>query len=280
MKSFFKKLMFWKSRVPRVALVRLTGIIAAGSSPLKRGLNLDSIDPVLKKAFGMRRIKAVILVINSPGGSPVQSALIGARIRQLAKKHDVPVLAFCEDVAASGGYWLATAADEIFANNASIIGSIGVISAGFGFPQALEKLGVERRVYTSGKSKSMLDPFRPEKEEDVQYLQSLQSDIHQTFIDQVKSRRGGRLDASEDELYSGQFWTGVKARELGLVDGLGTMHDMLTERFGDELEIVAVQPKRQFFSFSGPAGEAVGRAGADHLVAHLEERNYWQRFGL
>ena len=134
MKSFLQTLMFWKSRVPRVALVRLTGIIAAGSSPLKRGLNLDSIDPMLKKAFGMRRIKAVILVINSPGGSPVQSALIGARIRQLAKKHDVPVLAFCEDVAASGGYWLATAADEIFANNASIIGSIGVISAGFGFP--------------------------------------------------------------------------------------------------------------------------------------------------
>ena len=280
MKSFFQKLMFWKSRVPRVALVRLTGVIGAGSSPLKRGLNLESVDPMLKKAFGMRRIKAVILVINSPGGSPVQSALIGARIRQLAKKHDVPVLAFCEDVAASGGYWLATAADEIYANDASVIGSIGVISAGFGFPQALEKLGVERRVYTSGKSKSMLDPFRPEKEEDVKYLQTLQSDIHQTFIHQVKTRRGGRLDAPEDDLFTGQFWTGVKARELGLVDGLGTMHDMLSDRFGDELEIVAVQPKRQFLSFSGPAGEAAGRAGADYLTAHLEERSYWQRYGL
>ena len=192
----------------------------------------------------------------------------------------MPVLAFCEDVAASGGYWLATAADEIYANDASVIGSIGVISAGFGFPQALEKLGVERRVYTSGKSKSMLDPFRPEKEEDVKYLQTLQSDIHQTFIHQVKTRRGGRLDAPEDELFTGQFWTGVKARELGLVDGLGTMHDMLSERFGDELEIVAVQPKRQFLSFSGPAGEAAGRAGADYLTAHLEERSYWQRYGL
>ena len=280
MKSFLKRLMFWKSRVPRVALVRLTGVIAAGSSPLKRGLNLESVDPVLKKAFGMRRIKAVILVINSPGGSPVQSALIGARIRQLAKKHNVPVLAFCEDVAASGGYWLATAADEIYANYASVIGSIGVISAGFGFPQALEKLGVERRVYTSGKSKSMLDPFRPEKEEDVQYLKTLQSDIHQTFVDQVKTRRGGRLDAPEDELFSGQFWTGVKARELGLVDGLGTMHDMLFDRFGDELDIVVVQPKRQFLSFSGPVGEAAGRAGADYLTAHIEERSYWQRYGL
>ena len=280
MKSFFQKLMFWKSGVPRVAMVRLAGVIAAGGSPLKRGLNLDSVDTVLKKAFGMRRIKAVILVINSPGGSPVQSALIGARIRQLAKKHDVPVLAFCEDVAASGGYWLATAADEIYANDASVIGSIGVISAGFGFPLALEKLGVERRVYTSGKSKSMLDPFRPEKEEDVQYLKALQSDIHQTFIDQVKKRRGSRLDAPEDELFSGQFWTGVKARELGLVDGLGTMHDVLSDRFGDKLEIVAVQPKRQFLSFSGPAGEAAGRAGVDYLTAHLEERSYWQRFGL
>jgi len=280
MKSFFQKLMFWKSRVPRVALVRLTGVISAGSSPLKRGLNLESVDPMLKKAFSMRRIQAVILVINSPGGSPVQSALIGARIRQLAKKHDVPVLAFCEDVAASGGYWLATAADEIYANDASVIGSIGVISAGFGFPQALEKLGVERRVYTSGKSKSMLDPFRPEKEEDVKYLQTLQSDIHQTFIHQVKTRRGGRLDAPEDDLFTGQFWTGVKARELGLVDGLGTMHDILSDRFGDELEIVAVQPKRKFLSFSGPAGEAAGRAGADYLTAHLEERSYWQRYGL
>jgi signal peptide peptidase SppA len=280
MKLFFKKLMFWKSRVPRVAMVRLAGVIAAGGSPLKRGLNLDSIDPVLKKAFGMRRIQAVILVINSPGGSPVQSALIGARIRQLAKKHDVPVLAFCEDVAASGGYWLATSADEIYANDASVIGSIGVISAGFGFPRTLEKLGVERRVYTSGKSKSMLDPFRPEKKEDVQHLEALQSDIHQTFINQVKTRRGSRLDSPEDELFSGQFWTGVKARELGLVDGLGAMHDVLSERFGNELEIVAIQPKRQFLSFAGPAGEAVGRAGADYLAVHLEERSYWQRFGL
>ena len=280
MKSFFRKLMFWKSREPRVAVVRLVGVIAAAGSPLKRGLNLDSIDPVLKKAFGMRRIEAVILVINSPGGSPVQSALMGARIRQLAKKHEVPVLAFCEDVAASGGYWLATSADEIYANEASVIGSIGVISAGFGFPQALEKLGVERRVYTSGKSKSMLDPFRPEKEEDVQYLKALQSDIHQTFIDQVKTRRGSRLDASEDELFSGQFWTGLKALELGLVDGLGTMYEVLADRFGDKLEIVVIQPKRQFLSFSGPAGEAAGKAGADYLTAYFEERSYWHRFGL
>jgi len=280
MKSFFQKLMFWKSRVPRVAVVRLAGVIVAGGSPLKRGLNLDSVEPMLKKAFSLRRIKAVIIVINSPGGSPVQSALIGKRIRQLAKKHDMPVLAFCEDVAASGGYWLATSADEIYANEASVIGSIGVISAGFGFPQALEKLGIERRVYTSGKSKSMLDPFRPEKEEDVQYLKALQSDIHQTFIDQVKTRRGSRLNASEDELFSGQFWTGIKAYELGLVDSLGTMHDVLSDRFGEELEIIAVQPKRQFLSFSGPAGEAAGRAGADYLIAHLEERSYWQRIGL
>ena len=280
MKSFLRKLMFWKSSAPRVAVVRLAGVIASSGSPLRRGLNLDEVDPLLKKAFGLRRAKAVVLAINSPGGSPVQSALIGARIRQLAKKHDVPVLAFCEDVAASGGYWLATSADEIYANEASVIGSIGVISAGFGFPQALEKLGVERRVYTSGKSKSMLDPFRPENDEDIAYLKDLQSEIHQTFIDQVRSRRGSRLSAPEDELFSGRFWTGVKALDLGLVDGLGTMHDVLASRFGEQLELVAVQPKRPFLSFAGPAGSAAGRAAADHLTTQMDERAHWQRFGL
>ena len=280
MKSLFRKLMFWRSSVPRVAMVRLAGVIASGGSPLRRGLNLDAVDPLLKKAFGLRRTKAVVLVINSPGGSPVQSALIGARIRQLAKKHNVPVLAFCEDVAASGGYWLATAADEIYAGQASVIGSIGVISAGFGFPQAMEKLGVERRIYTSGKSKSMLDPFRPEIEEDIAYLEDLQSDIHQTFIDQVKSRRGSRLSAPEDELFSGRFWTGTKALELGLVDGLGAMHDVLAERFGEQLDLVAVQPRRQLLSFAGPAGTAAGLAAADQLATHLEHRAHWQRFGL
>ena len=280
MKTGLRRLMFWKSSIPRVAVVRLAGVIATGGSPLRRGLNLESVDPLLKKAFAMRRVKAVVLVINSPGGSPVQSALIGARIRQLAKKHNVPVLAFCEDVAASGGYWLATAADEIYANQASVIGSIGVISAGFGFPQALEKLGVERRIYTSGKSKSMLDPFRPEVEEDIAYLKDLQSDIHQTFIEQVKSRRGSRLAASEDELFSGRFWTGTKAVELGLVDGLGVMHDVLAERFGDQLDLVAIQPKRQLLSFGGSAGAAAGQAAADHLASHIEHRAHWQRFGL
>ena len=280
MKTGLRRLMFWKSSIPRVAVVRLAGVIATGGSPLRRGLNLESVDPLLKKAFAVRRVKAVVLVINSPGGSPVQSALIGARIRQLAKKHNVPVLAFCEDVAASGGYWLATAADEIYANQASVIGSIGVISAGFGFPQALEKLGVERRVYTSGKSKSMLDPFRPEVEEDIAYLKDLQSDIHQTFIEQVKSRRGSRLAASEDELFSGRFWTGTKAVELGLVDGLGVMHDVLAERFGDQLDLVAIQPKRQLLSFGGSAGASAGQAAADHLAAHIEHRAHWQRFGL
>ena len=280
MKTGLRRLMFWKSSIPRVAVVRLAGVIATGGSPLRRGLNLESVDPLLKKAFAVRRVKAVVLVINSPGGSPVQSALIGARIRQLAKKHNVPVLAFCEDVAASGGYWLATAADEIYANQASVIGSIGVISAGFGFPQALEKLGVERRIYTSGKSKSMLDPFRPEVEEDIAYLKDLQSDIHQTFIEQVKSRRGSRLAASEDELFSGRFWTGTKAVELGLVDGLGVMHDVLAERFGDQLDLVAIQPKRQLLSFGGSAGAAAGQAAADHLASHIEHRAHWQRFGL
>ena len=170
--SIFEKLLFWKKAHPRVAVVRLAGVIGGQGGGLRRGLTLDSVAPVLKKAFAISGIKAVAIIINSPGGSPVQSELIAARIRQLADKHQVPVLGFCEDVAASGGYWLAASADEIYASNASVIGSIGVISAGFGFPDVLEKLGIERRVYTSGKSKSMLDPFRPENAEDVAILRA------------------------------------------------------------------------------------------------------------
>jgi signal peptide peptidase SppA len=274
--ALLNRLKFWKRTTPRVAVIRLVGVIGGQTGGLRRGLNFDSVAPLLKKAFNVSRIRAVVLVINSPGGSPVQSQLIAARIRQLSKEKDVPVLSFCEDVAASGGYWLAAAADEIYASEASVIGSIGVISAGFGFPELLEKIGVERRVYTSGKSKSMLDPFRPEKPEDVEYLKSLQNDIHQQFIDYVRTRRGTRLSEDEAELFSGRFWTGRHALKLGLIDNTGLLHDVLETRFGKEVEQVAISQKRSFLPFGGGMAESL----MDHFLARLEARGLWQRFGL
>lgn len=274
--SVFRKLLFWKKPHPRVAIVRLAGVIGGQGGALRRGLTLDSVAPVLKKAFAISGIKAVAIIINSPGGSPVQSELIAARIRQLADKHDVPVLGFCEDVAASGGYWLAASADEIYASNASVIGSIGVISAGFGFPDVLEKLGIERRVYTSGKSKSMLDPFRPENADDVAYLKSLQSDIHEQFIDYVRHRRGTRLAGDEDELFSGRFWTGRQAQKLGLIDQIGLLHNVLEARFGKDVKLITVAQKRGLLPF----GAGMAESAADQVLDRLESRSLWQRFGL
>ena len=293
--SFMHRLKFWKSSSPLVSMVRLQGIISS-SSLSRKGLNLDNLESVLKKAFSMSGVKAVALIINSPGGSPVQSELIGAHIRRLSKTHNVPVLAFCEDVAASGGYWLAASADEIYASEASIIGSIGVISAGFGFPDALTRLGIERRVYTSGKSKSMLDPFQPEKPDDVTYLKSVQSTIHEHFIEFVKQRRGSKLTAqssvtgegasapktdgvSDDAggmIFSGRFWTGSKALELGLIDGIGTHHSILESRFGKDVRIVTVHQKRAFFPF----GSTLAEAFIDNVSDRFFARNLWQRFGL
>ena len=274
--SFFRKLLFWKKSHPRVAVVRLAGVIGAPGGAFRRGLTLDSVAPLLKKAFSTADIKAVALIVNSPGGSPVQSELIAARIRQLAVKHEVPILCFCEDVAASGGYWLAASADEIYASSASVIGSIGVISAGFGFPDVLEKLGIERRVYTSGKSKSMLDPFRPENPEDVAYLKNLQSDIHEQFIDYVRRRRGTRLNGEESELFSGRFWTGRQAEKLGLIDQIGRLHDVLEARFGKEVKLITVAQKRGLLPF----GTGMAESATDRVIDRLEARSLWQRFGL
>ena len=210
------RLLFWRKRRAVVPVVRLSGVIAAGGG-LRRGISLEAVEPQLKKAFSIKSAKAVALIINSPGGSPVQSALIGQRVRDLERKADVPVLAFCEDVAASGGYWLAASADEIYANGASIIGSIGVVSAGFGFDRAIERLGIDRRVYTAGERKAILDPFRPEAEEDVARLKSLQVEIHQQFIAHVVERRGGKLKGAHEDLFSGAFWSGETAVGLGPV---------------------------------------------------------------
>src|SRR6185312_3444771 len=224
----------FRSGQPLVHVVRLHGAIGLGT-PLRPALTLEAIAATLERAFARKGIAAVALEINSPGGSAVQSALIYARLRALADEHKVPIYVFCEDVAASGGYWLACAGDEIYADASSIVGSIGVVSAGFGFVEAIRKLGIERRVHTAGENKAILDPFRPERPEDVERLKSLQLDVHEEFKTLVRHRRAGRLDEANADLFTGAFWSGRRAVELGLVDGLGNMHQILRERYGADV---------------------------------------------
>ena len=254
---------------PTIAILRLQGVIASGGAGR---LNDASLAPLIEKAFRKGKPKAVALVLNSPGGSPVQSSLIAARIRRLADEKNVPVLAFVEDVAASGGYWLATAADEIFADPNSIVGSIGVISAGFGFTDLIAKHGIERRVYTAGKSKSMLDPFRPEQPDDVARLRDLQEQIHEAFIAQVKSRRGAKL-AETDDLFTGEIWVGEKAQAVGLIDGIGHIVPTMKARFGKDTRFVTYKQRRPFLS-------RFGAAVTGNVTAALEDRVAFARFGL
>ena len=265
-------------RGPVVPVVRLSGIIASSSLLGSRGLSIESVAPLLKRAFDTRGAKAVALTLNSPGGSPVQSALIAQRIRLLANEKGLKVIAFVEDVAASGGYWLACAADEIIVDPHSIVGSIGVISAGFGFQDLIARIGVERRVHTSGERKSMLDPFRPENPEDVERLKRLQGEIHDGFKDWVRERRTTRLAADEGMLFTGEFWTGRRALELGLVDGLGELRATLQARYGAKVHLPAIAPRRRLLARFG-LGAAVDGIGPTTLAA-LEERFHWQRFGL
>ena len=270
------------SRRPVVPVVRLSGVIASGGLLGSRGLNIESVAPLLKRAFETRHAQAVALSINSPGGSPVQSALIGQRIRLLAREKNLKVIAFVEDVAASGGYWLACAADEIVVDPSSIVGSIGVISAGFGFQDLLSRIGVERRVHTSGERKAMLDPFRPERPEDVERLLGLQAEIHDDFKAWVRERRAGRLKGEESKLFSGEFWTGRRGLELGLVDGLGELRATLQARYGQKVHLPIVVPRRRLLARLG-LGSSLGgnleRLGPETLAA-IEERQHWQRFGL
>ena len=267
---------------PQVAVIRLSGVIGQGGGLRKGGLNLADLSESIEEAFELSKVKAVALVINSPGGSPVQSSLIAGLIRQLAEEKNIPVLAFCEDAAASGGYWLACAADEIYAQPASILGSIGVISAGFGFTDAIEKLGIERRVYTSGETKSQLDPFKPEKASDIKHIKSLQADIHEQFKNYVKSRRGERLDSDDKHMFSGSFWTGVKAQEMGLIDAIGDMRSVCRDKFGDKVKFkVMTQPKSWVQKKLGmmnmkSAIENIGPAA----INSAEDRLWWNRLGL
>ena len=279
----FNPIARFRNPPPTVGVLRLYGVIGT-PSPWSRHLSLSGLAQGIEKAFKFRNLKAVALAINSPGGAATQSALIAKRIRAMAEEKDVPVFAFAEDVAASGGYWLACAGDEIYADENSIVGSIGVVSAGFGLDGLIERIGVERRLYTSGEKKALLDPFLRAKPEDVKLLQEIQGDVHESFKGMVRKRRRGKLRADEDELFSGQFWTGRKALELGLIDGIGDLRTVMRERFGDKVKLRPIALRRSWWQrrsgiFSGAA--AAGPADwADGALAAVEERLWWNRFGL
>jgi serine protease SohB len=274
----------FRADIPVVPVVRLNGVIGV-SSPLRPGLMLATTARTLERAFSIRRARAVALVINSPGGSPAQSHLIFRRIRQLSEEKNIPVLAFIEDVGASGGYMLACAADEIICDTYSIVGSIGVVGGSFGFTKLMEKLGVERRIYTSGDRKVMLDPFMPEDPDDVKRIKAVQKDIHDHFIELVKDRRGGRLNGADEVLFSGEFWTADKAIELGLADHHGELRACLRERYGDKVRMPLIAEARNFFGRKIPsvlmADVFGGKSGlADDLIAALETRAIWSRYGF
>ena len=272
--------------IPVVPVIRLSGAIGL-STPLRPGVTLAGVARPLERAFGMRRARAVALLINSPGGSPVQSHAIYRRIRQLAEEKGVPVIAFAEDVIASGGYMIACAADEIVCDPSSIVGSIGVVGGSFGFVRLMEKLGIERRLYTSGERKAMLDPFLPEKPDDVNRLKAVQRDIHEDFIALVKERRGARLVGPENDLFSGEFWTGRKAVELGIADSIGDLRSTLRQRFGDDVVTPLVSPARGWLGRVQPGVGATEWDGflhrpnfAGEVISALEARALWARYGL
>jgi signal peptide peptidase SppA len=278
------------SRTLTVPVLRFTGPIGM-ATPLRPGLALASAAGPIERAFSMSRLPTVAVAVNSPGGSPVQSNLIFRRIRQLAKEKQKRVYVFCEDVAASGGYFLALAGDEIYADPSSIVGSIGVISASFGLDKLIDRFGIERRVHTAGKDKGALDPFRPERPEDVALLRELQRDVHDVFIGVVKERRAGKLNGQEDELFSGAFWSAARARELGLIDGIGDLRSKMQELHGRKVRLKAVpmgpggllSRLRRIPGFQWSItneGFAFAPSLADDLLSAIEVRALWSRFGL
>jgi serine protease SohB len=270
--------------IPVVPVVRLSGVIGV-TTPLRPGLMLSSVARTLERAFSVRNARAVALIVNSPGGSPAQSHLIFRRIRQLAEEKKLPVIAFVEDVGASGGYMLSCAADEIICDPFSIVGSIGVVGGSFGFPKLMEKLGVERRLYTAGERKVMLDPFLPEKPEDVKRIKAIQKEIHEQFIALVKERRGTRLKGAEKTLFSGEFWTAQVAIDFGLADRLGDLRSTLRQRYGDKVRMPVITAERGLLGRWIPGLSSLQaltrRPGfADEVISALEARALWGRYGL
>ena len=272
----------WRSDIPVVPVVRLSGVIGV-ATPLRPGMMMSTVARSLERAFETRNARAVALAINSPGGSPSQSHLIFQRIRQLAEEKNLPVIAFIEDVGASGGYMLACAADEIVCDQFSIVGSIGVVGGSFGFPKLMEKLGIERRIYSSGDRKVMLDPFEPEKPEDVKRLKAIQKEIHEHFIALVRTRRAARLTGPDKTLFSGEFWTAQRALELGLADRIGDLRSTLRERYGDKVRTPLVSAERGLLG-RRLRGVGIGLPDssglADDLVSAVETRALWSRYGL
>jgi len=266
--SFFKKKKL-------VAHIKLNGVIG-NAGKFKQGIDFAGQEEIIEKAFSLKKAIVVAITINSPGGSPVQSHLIYKFIRAQAKKNKKKVMVFAEDVAASGGYLIACAGDEIYANSSSIIGSIGVIYSSFGFTELIKKIGVERRVHTAGKNKSSLDPFQEEKSEDIERLKNIQLDLHKDFIKVVEESRGVKLKTDGIELFSGEFWAGSKAKELGLIDGLGNANEILKEKFGEDVVIKKFEKPKGWFSkkFSSSINQV------DQLANILEERSIWQRYGF
>ena len=286
MKRLFNRLLpaALRSNAVTIPVLRLHGAIMAGGSQFRPSLSLAATAGVIEKAFAFKDAPAVAISINSPGGSPVQSRLIYKRIRDLAEEKNKRIIVFVEDAAASGGYMIALAGDEIVADPSSIVGSIGVVSSGFGFQELIKKIGVERRVHTAGQNKAILDPFQPEKKADIERLKALQLEIHDTFIDMVKERRGARL-ADDPDLYTGLFWTGKKGLELGLVDALGDMRSFLKERYGEKTKLKLVAAPRGFFSrrlglSSLQGGADIAASAVDGLADAAQERALWARLGL
>jgi len=274
----------FRTDIPVVPVVRLSGVIGV-VTPLRPGLLISTVAKTLERAFSVRNARAVALIINSPGGSPSQSNLIFRRIRDLSAEKKIPVIAFVEDVGASGGYMLACAADEIVCDIFSIVGSIGVVGGSFGFAKLMDKVGVERRLYTSGEHKAMLDPFLPEDPGDVKRLKAIQKDIHEHFIALVKERRAGKLKGPEKTLFSGEFWTATKAIEFGLADSIGDLRSVLRARYGEKVRMPLISAERSMFGRRLPGvGLAQALADppalADDLISALETRALWSRYGL
>ena len=270
----FKRLFSGNIQIPTL---RLSGIISAQSGITGSGLAINNLEKLIEKLFSDKKSPAVALIINSPGGSPTQSSLIAKKIIELSKEKKKKVLAFVEDVAASGGYWLACAADEIYIDQNSVIGSIGVISPGFGFVELIKKIGIERRVYTSGKSKSFLDPFKEENKEDIDRLKNIQEQIHDNFINYVKERRGSKLDQSKiDDIFSGLFWVGKKAIDLGLADDIGSINEILQKKFGKKVKIKSINQKKSFLQ----RRLSSSLLNADEIFQKIEEKLMLSRFGL
>jgi signal peptide peptidase SppA len=258
-----------------IAHLKLNGVIG-NVGKFKQGIDFSGQEEIIKKAFSLKKAKVIAITINSPGGSPVQSHLIYKFIKDQAKKNKKRVIFFAEDVAASGGYLIACAGDEIYANSSSIIGSIGVIYSSFGFTELIKKIGVERRVHTAGKNKSTLDPFLDEKNEDIEKLKRIQLDLHKDFIKVVEDSRGSKLDKTGIELFSGEFWSGSKAKELGLIDGVGNANEILKEKFGDDVVIKKFEKSKSWFNKKLSSSNSQ----MDQLVNILEERSIWQRYGF